>query len=245
VAVLGGTPLPAQLKALGDKVEVLPGGPETDAADLMREHTGAAAVLVRQVAPNATLVFAGLRSADGDASPADLLAALEQLLAAKPDVLLIPLLIERIGPPEQFARVLDRAAQATVVVVAAGNQGPDHPAQFDQSPLIDRILVADAVTPTGQPASFASRSKKVIWAPGDYIPVAAVDPAGKLVRQTQSGTSFSAALAAGVAARVREELPNLPAPRVVQVLKDTSRELTAGGPKVLRLDAALKEGAAQ
>ena len=236
VAILGGTPLPEQMKALGGMIETLAGDDEPDGASAMREHVGTTASVVRKVAPNATLVFTKMQSMNGSVSSGALLAALDQLNGKVPDVLLIPL-----RPlDESVAMVLDKMSGATVIVVPAGNEGPDQPPQFDPLPMASRILIAAAIDDKGSPAEFTSRSQSVVWAPGVNIPVTAVDSAGNLVHQTMSGTTFSAALAAGVAARLKGEKPELTPAAVIELVRRTSKPLVQDGPKVLQLDAALK-----
>jgi hypothetical protein len=237
IAILGGTPLSRHIKALGSRVEM--GKSEFESDKFMGEHTGDVGIVVRGVAPNATLLFTPMRSFNGTSSDTDILNALEQSVASKPKVLLFPLRLPR-GSEDMWAQVLSRIVDETLVVLPAGNAGKDSPAQFDDKDFANRLMVVDAVDAAGNYAVFASRSEKVLWAPGVSIPITVEDAKGNVVTQTMDGTSFSAALAAGVAARVFEESPDLTPAKVIDLLRRTSKPLKPEGPKVIQLEDALK-----
>lgn len=243
VAILGGTPLPAQRSQLG-AIEILAGPSEAKAADPMRDHIGAVATVVRSVAPQAVLVFAGMKSSARMVSTADIFASLNTLAESRPDVLIIPLAIdESRTPTSAAATVLKRLSEQMIVVVAAGNEPSS--AQFDYPELADRLLIVSALDARGRPAVYAPRSPNVVWAPGNDIPVAAVDAKSRSIAQRQSGTSFSAAIAGGIAAWLRAEDAQLSAVEAVRVLRASARapsgEGSADKPAVLQLQAALEQ----
>lgn len=242
VAILGGTPLPAQRSQLG-AIEILDGATEGKAADAMREHIGAVAAVVRSVAPQAVLVFAGMKSNSGMVGTADIFASLDTLARSKPDVLIIPLAIdESRTPASAAATVLKRLSENMIVVVAAGNERAS--AQFDYPELVDRILIVSAVDARGRPAVYAPGSPNVVWAPGNDIPVAAMDAKSRSIAQRQSGTSFSAAIAGGIAAWLRGQDAQLSAVEAVRVLRESAQapsgDNAAGSVRILQLNAALE-----
>lgn len=65
----------------------------------------------------------------------------------------------------------------------------------------------------------------MFWAPGEKIPVQ--PRAGKT--EARAGTTYAAALAAGVAARVLGEHPKLGAPRLIDTLRETAEPVKSGG----------------
>jgi hypothetical protein len=240
VAILGGVPLLAQRQALGGTITPTRSDSlESEQPNEFSEHIGMVAVLVRKVAPTAELIFAPMRSRNGELASGEMLASFHKLADEKPDVLLIPMSL----PEDRFeSTIVNRLAPivgSTVVVIAAGNRGPGWPAQLEQTMLADKILIADAVDPSGMPAAFSSRSDKVVWAPGDGVPVDVVGPSGSLTRQVRSGTSFSAALVAGLAARLKSETPELSAAEIIQRLRESAKQLSSGGPSVVQFEPAL------
>jgi subtilisin family serine protease len=96
-------------------------------------------------------------------------------------------------------------------------------------------MVVAAVDEQGKPTSFTQQDREAFWAPGEKIPI---EPRpGK--RDAGAGTSYAAALAAGVAARVLTEHPRLELLELLDVLRGTARPIGAGGVPVLNLAAAL------
>ena len=78
-------------------------------------------------------------------------------------------------------------------------------------------------------------TKDVFWAPGEKIPV---EPKpGK--PEARAGTTYAAALAAGVVARILAEHPKIESKRLLDTLRETSRPAKAGGPAILNLEGAL------
>ncbi len=130
--------------------------------------------------------------------------------------------------------VLDEFAARSVVAVAAGNEA-DAPLGPTGSALAGTALVAAAVDVTGAPAWFTQEGPQVVWAPGTSIPVIL----GENRQAARDGTSYSAAIAAALAARLIAEFPDATPTQVVQALRDTS--LPANGretPSILNLHAS-------
>lgn len=238
VAVLGSTPSPDLLSQL-DSPEVLNRPALGQQSREMQNHTDTAVAAIQAVAPKAHFIFAATpRQGEGGLSLRDLTLALQELLQAKPQVLVIPL-----RPPSQdpaYTELVARAAKECVVVVAAGNDGAERPAQFEAAGLLDVLMSVAAVGKNGGPAEFSSRSDKAFWAPGVDIPLR-FPLGGRVAQEVRSGTTYSASLAAGVVARVLDRKPDLMPPEVLKLLRDTAKPAMAGGPPVLNLAAALEK----
>lgn len=226
IAVLGGPPdgQSARYEFVGQRRP-----PPKDG--FLAEYVQTLVEAVELVAPEAKFVFSGsaLGGGSGAGTNADILKDLNDVVSANPDVLLVtfgPL------PPATFAPVFDRiAAQGIVVVIAAGNE-PGKPVPFEGMPLASKIAVASSVGPDGAASPFTQRGDKVLWAPGQDIPLAVGN---------RSGTSYSAALAAGVAARMLAEDPTLKSDRLLEILRATSKANRPANPAVINLSAALEE----
>jgi hypothetical protein len=244
VAILGGTPLSGQVLAL-DTAEILDlqETASVSQSDTLREHVGHVAETIRSIAPNARFVYTRTSSAEGGVSvEGDLLVALDQLVQAKPDVIVIPLGSADGLRSAAWQAALGKAGRAATVVVAAGNEGEKTPAALAGTALAGEVIVAAAVDKGGKAAPFTSFSKTCFWAPGVDIPVRS---AGKTAAQSGqrifSGTSFAAALTAGAVARLKGEKPSLTTAEIIGILRETSKEVAPGGPKVIQLAAALQK----
>jgi len=114
------------------------------------------------------------------------------------------------------------ADNGTIMFAAAGNNNRNLPDDAVQRPATrtPRTLTVGATNVDGTKASFSSWGSSVnVWAPGVQIPVGPTPTAtgGTSV----SGTSFSTALAAGVAAMVRAVNPGLNVDQVRDLLVNT------------------------
>lgn len=234
IAVVGGVPPPGTVAA--ERMEVLGAGKEAtrppSVGDTMTQYTRTIVQAVQFVAPNAHFAFAPLNSQTGSTTDSELISALDRAIKTKPDILLVTL-----GPLEgpAFEAVFKQAiAQGTLLVVAAGNES-GKPVSFSASPVSKSILVASAVGADGQPTSFTQSGKNVFWAPGEKVPVELAPG-----EREAAGTSYSAALAAGVAARVLAEHPKLGLPVLLDTLRTTAKPVRPTGPPILNLAAALE-----
>jgi hypothetical protein len=231
IAILGGLPYPQTLGEI-DK-EILPPDLNTEPDPVMQEHLTALVQTVRLVTPNAHFIFAPMRTKGGGFPESELLQALLRVGATKPDVVLITL-----GPLQGdiWEDVLTRVATTTVVVLVAGNNA-GQPIPFQGKPLLKELLVAAAVDENGDRAGFSQVGEGVVYAPGVHIPV--VLPPDR--RQFKQGTSYSAALTAGVAAWVRAAKPDLSVNKVVEALQTTASPPQPNKERVLNLRAALQK----
>lgn len=238
IAVVGGVPPAGTLPA--DRFAVVAdsygqsgaAAGTADGDDMMTEYTLTVVQTVELVAPRARFVFAPVRSSRGTSASADILRAMELAVRARPNILLVTL-----GPIEGavFEQALRNFVNAGVLVVlAAGNQG-DRPVPLASSPVFKTLMAVAASAADGSPAKFTQQAPDIFWAPGEHIPVQT--RAGE--REARAGTTYAAALAAGVAARVLAEHPNLGVPRLIDTLRETSEPVKSGGPKLLNLEKAL------
>lgn len=229
IAVVGGLPPAEMLRSI--RAEVL-GDRRASRTPEMAEYVSTLVQTARLLAPDATYVFAPMDGADGAVSSRSLLAAVDRMAAARPQVLLMAF-----GPLEGSAlqagfRALAKAG--TVIVTAAGNEG--EALQSSLGPELDaQVLVSSAVDPGGRPAAFSSQGPLSIWAPGVDIPMRL----GSGGPEARSGTAYSAALTAAAAALLREREPTFDPKAVRDRLLATSAPLSASGPKVIRVDRAL------
>ncbi len=231
VGVLGGLPASNTLPADGFTVmgDAQAGSGDRFTADYMRSVVQA----VSLVAPKAHFVFVPSTSKGGMYTDSQIMSELLAMAQAKPDIVLITFGPLR-GPV--YARVFEQMlANGITIVLPAGNE-PGKPASFDGTELAARLLVVASVGPSGQASSFTQRGASVVWVPGENIRLQAADGG----QESRDGTTYSAALAAGVVARLMAADPTLRSPaQIAALLVQTAQPLAAGGPQVLNLGAAL------
>lgn len=208
VAVLGGLPW-------GQK------GAATEQTTYLADYVETLAQVVKMVTPSAHLLFEPLttdsKSASGYITDREIVPSLEKLITARPEVLLIA-----IGPllSPEYTPLLERAvAQGTLVVFSAGTQTEQSSQQFVQPQLVEDAMIVSAVTLAKFPAPYSPIGTYLYWAPGDQIPV--YNPERQVLEQ-RAGTGYAAAVAAGVAARLIAENPNLSLIEVLGILRMTA-----------------------
>jgi hypothetical protein len=226
VAVLGG--LPSKSMLAEDGITLIGGPPAADLSNAA--YFDSLVRAVRLIAPEAHFLF----RADTLWTSAGLIDAIADLADAKPAILLVTL-GPLAGPAyEQSFQAL--ADGGTLAVIAAGNQ-VGKPVPFDGSPLLDQVMVVAAVTLEGRPTAFTQRGEGVFWAPGEDIPVYVAPGAPR--PEPQKGTTYSAALAAGVAARLLAEHPDLDPASLLGVLRSSARPASGQSePPILNLRGA-------
>ena len=146
------------------------------------------------------------------------------------------------------AAIDDAVGAGALVVVAVGNTGgrggpPQFPGAYRQ------VVSVAALGASGRPLPLSERGPQVsIAAPGEDVASARSGgrgpaPPGGLV--SRSGTSVSAAIVSGAAARLMAQRPGITAPQVRALLEATARDLAPSGPDsatgagILDLAAAL------
>ena len=230
IAVLGGLPAEGTLPA--EQFDVVGPPPSGEKPDpMMANYVRTVVQAVLLVAPKARFVFARSGATGGMASEAQVLAEVAALAQAKPDVALLTL-----GPltGTAFAQLFERlVAQNVVVVLPAGNDADRDVPKFGNR-LDEQVLVVSSVSQRGTPSAFTQRGEQTLWAPGEKIPVLSVDKSVK----TGDGTSYAAALAAGVVARLLGEFPKVDTRTLRATLATTAQPQTNGGPQVINLARA-------
>lgn len=230
VAVIGGPPVPGTLRA--DQMQMVGGGVAEPHDEDSGRYVQSVVRVVTMAAPLATFVFAKSGLTSGGIDTGALLLEVQQLIASQPDVLLVTL-----GPlrGEALGRMLEGAVKGgAILVLPAGNAG-EKEAVPSLGPLLDtQALVVGATNRKGEIALFSQRGKQVLWAPGEDI---GLEVNGKR-SNLQSGTSFSAAFAAGLAARLLAAHPKADRQGLRALLAETARPVVANGVPVLNYPAA-------
>ncbi|WP_135855383.1 S8 family serine peptidase [Halorussus salinus] len=180
------------------------------------------------VAPNASLLDARAVGSDGRASTSDVVRAINWSVESGADVVSISIggPVTRGRSVDPYRAAIDHAlARGTVVVVAAGNDGPD--AATVRSPgVASGAITVGATDKNGQLAYFSSRGptpigfrvKPDLVAPGVSVVSAASADAGYDAEYvSSSGTSMATPVVSGIAALLLDERPSL-APRTVKSL---------------------------
>ena len=238
IAVLGG--LPQQDIMPSDQLKFLPSSSKDQQPDpFMAEYISTLVQTVRLVAPEANFIFQSIPGVHGGASEAAMVRSISDLIASSPDIILITL-----GPlnADIFEKLFEQAInQGILIVNAAGNYGPDKPIALEGKSVIEKMMVVSATDERGQAAKFTQFNDSTFWAPGVNIPVY-LKKNGEGNFSTRSGTSYSSALAAGLAARLLAQEPELSIDALLQTLRNTSRAIIDSNspPPVLDLGAALQ-----
>jgi subtilisin family serine protease len=176
-------------------------------------HGTAVTALAAALAPQAKIISVKVLS---PGTTATVVAGINSAIDQRANVILLP--FGSRTPDDVIKTVIGIALDAGVLVVAAaGNESeqPLFPAQ------LSGVTAVGAVDKSGKLARFSNVGADVIYAPGVDILVQGQD--SKLVRQ--SGTSFSAAIAAAYAAIVWAARPNFSAQQIRQLLADTAVDL--------------------
>jgi hypothetical protein len=220
VAIIGGAPSDADA---GPRIKIV--GPTIGAGvDRASSYFTSVMRTVALVAPNVDFVF----SQRPTTSVLDIVDALQDVLAERPQVILMPVRGVAGSAIEQLLSSI--ASQNIVTVLSAGNEGPGKAVPLAGTAALDQIVVVSAVDDGGLPADFTQRDPKSFWAPGVDLPMAGADGISKW-----SGTGPAAAIAAGVIARVIAEKPGLPLPELLAKLRQGAMPLSpqSGAPPVL------------
>ena len=231
IGVLGGLPSEGTLDP--SLYEIVGGGTSKPDDKMMAEYVRTVVQAVQLVAPNASFAFAKSTAKDGTNSDSGIADELEALAKAKPDIILATF-----GPVpgSLYLRVIETIILGkTLVVLPAGNNRGEPP-PFDRTPLADKVLVAASIDSGGKPSGFTQEGKTVLWVPGEKIPL---KPLGEKINLLD-GTTYSAALAAGVAARILAEYPGIEPNLLVSILRDSAQPFSDGGQRVVHLSRALQ-----
>ncbi|WP_374469757.1 S8 family peptidase [Phenylobacterium sp.] len=164
--------------------------------------------------------------------PTDLAAALDEAVAQKARIVVMPLQGRKpLGAA--FEAALERTVKSgAVLVIAAGNrkgEEPTWPARYAADPrFAGSIVVAGASSYYGELTPWSNRAGAAKWryvaAPGEWVLTDCTRKC-KLV----SGTSFSTAYVAGALALMMEGHPELTGPQVAERVLSAARDLGEPG----------------
>ena len=243
VAILGGVPPKNLLKR--EQMEVL-NSPPADAENqesYLTDYTASVTQAVLLSAPQAHFVFSNVHASSGGMGTTALLGMIEDLVKAKPDILVITY-----GPLEGkvFENVFERITKSGILVLLAAGNEPKRPFPFAGLPILNKIMVVSSVDEKGLASSFSPSDPKSFWAPGEKIPVQKYKlQDGKFNVETApefvSGTSFATAVAAGIAATVLS-VRALSPDEVIKLLRETAvpfHSATSTAPAILNQKMAL------
>lgn len=204
-------------------------------------HGTALAGLIADVAPAARLLAIEAFADDpsdpetGVATTLTLARAIDMAIDRKADIINLSVA----GPRDPLIGRLVRQAlsRGTVVVAAAGNDGPDSPPRYPAA--YDGVVAVTATDANDQLYPAAAQGTHIaIAAPG--VDIRATVSEGVVGYVT--GTSVAAAQVTGIAALLRERAPKLGSAEVGRLLKETSTPLPKG-PGMVDAFAALSRTA--
>lgn len=196
----------------------------------MSAYMAGLAAAIRAIAPAARVVYiwadAPGTTVNTSFTSGRILEAMNAAMEAKVDVLLYTYVggeaIRSIAPA-----VRKLTDTGVVIVVAAGNVETDT-LPFTDTDLQSRVAIMSAVDRSGRPTGFTTRGPASLWTLGKDLPITSRD--GEVT--VKSGTSYAAAIGAGVVARVLAHKPDLKPAEVVEILRTTSRPVAGGVPVV-------------
>ncbi len=191
-------------------------------------HGTNVAGIIRQIAPEATILPIRVLAPDGRGYISDLIVAIEHALAAGADI--INLSLGMSGRNEALSAVVSRATQQGVfVVMAAGNSGGEvvFPASESLEPNLpghQLRLTVTSVNSSDERSGFAAFGFPVgLAAPGEGI----WGPAPERSIAAWTGTSMAAPMASGALALALGEQArlNVPALKLVERLSSSGADL--------------------
>jgi hypothetical protein len=235
IAVLGG--IPSKNVVPEEQTKILPiSNPAQQADAFMSEYIGTVIQTIRLIAPDCNFIFQSMFTDSGGVSTSEMIRSIDALINASPDIILITF-----GPIDSslYEKLFQKAInQGILVIIVAGNDGPNR--EIHNLPIFEKLMIVSATDKLGNPAPFTQKTQSSFWAPGVDIPVY-LEQNGKIVVSNRKGTTYSAAIAAAIAARLLAEEPDLSLTSLLARLKNTSRVIVPpNGPPVLNLNGALK-----
>lgn len=239
IAILGG--MPSERMRGSSRVETV-GERHADTGTRGRfeaSYVESLAQAVQLVVPEARFVITPIEGTTDYYTQSDLVTALQVLIDADPDVLLVTF-----GPLvgaafDALARTSIKREITVVIANVSGQQAAQiaasKPSLYEGS---DEIMVVSAIGLNGKAldgSTALDMPSNVLWAPGEGVPVL---PSGAHRIELRSGNSYAAALAAGLVGSLASAMPEAGPTERLKALRDSARPSAAGGPPVIRLASA-------
>ncbi|MGV9528638.1 type VII secretion-associated serine protease mycosin [Streptomyces cellulosae] len=222
-------------KAAG--LDLLAGGKDGDHTDDQVGHgTKVAGIIAARpregtgfvgLAPNATIIPIRQNDADSSGDSDSMARAIDHAVARGADVINISQdTTKPLSNTSALAEAVRKAIEQKVVVVAsAGNDGLDGKQKNTYPAAFDGVLAVASSDRNNERAAFSQTGSFVgVAAPGVDI-VSTVPGGGQC---TDSGTSFSAPFAAGVAALLKEKHPGWTTAQIVTQIEQTAERSVNG-----------------
>ncbi|CAL9420329.1 type VII secretion-associated serine protease mycosin [Streptomyces sp. enrichment culture] len=222
-------------KAAG--LDLLAGGKDGDPTDDQVGHgTKVAGIIAARpregtgfvgLAPNATIIPIRQNDADSSGDSDSMARAIDHAVARGADVINISQdTTKPLSNTSALAEAVRKAIEQKVVVVAsAGNDGLDGKQKNTYPAAFDGVLAVASSDRNNERAAFSQTGSFVgVAAPGVDI-VSTVPGGGQC---TDSGTSFSAPFAAGVAALLKEKHPGWTTAQIVTQIEQTAERSVNG-----------------
>ncbi|MBI4148554.1 S8 family serine peptidase [Candidatus Woesearchaeota archaeon] len=183
------------------------------------------------VAPDVQLMDGKVLGATGSGSTSGIIAAMDWAIANNADIISMSLggTVSPCDGTDSLSLAVDNAVdRGKIVIVAAGNSGPD-PATIKSPGCSKKAITVGASDDFDQIATFSSRGptadgrvKPDIVAPGKSITALLNAATGTKI---MSGTSMATPHVAGIAALIKSNNPALDQGTLLQALKSTAKNL--------------------
>lgn len=165
-------------------------------------HGTAVAGIVTQVAPHATIVPVRVLDAEGVGDLADVIAAIDWIVALDVDIAVVAL--GTVRDSASLRAMVEYASERGVFVVASAGNGGDRRVTYPGAVDDDLVVSVGSVDEHDVKSSFSTYgSHLTLVAPGERVATAAPDG----MQAVWTGTSMAAPLVAGALALALGELP--------------------------------------
>jgi subtilisin len=232
-----GTPIKVAILASGISLRALSGEAlservvegrsftDTSSTEDKQGHGTRIASLVGAIAPRVQIVPIKVLSDSGAGTDADLLGGLHYAATIGARVVVLPLATPGPCSGSPYAAAMEALyKQGVMVVAAAGNSsaGADHRSAVSKPANCRGVFAVTATDLQDRLAEFANTGPEVaVAAPGKDIVTVGLDA----TFQSQAGTSFSTAIAGGVAALLRSMRPDLTVDDIETILRRSAKPL--------------------
>ena len=229
VAIVGARPWSGLIEGLN--VEYI-GNEDNDIDASLRDYATEIMQAVLLVVDNPTFVFASVESVGtGSTSTSSLIRCLDTL-AASEDVDIVLHTFSSHDKSKAIDRSILHYADKVPLIVGAGNlSGKESPYED----IVNGAFVVGAASLQGEKSSYSSNSSGLIWAPGENIPIVDLASGNE---QFRFGTSYSAAIVAGLTAALQVEFPDAKPIELLDSIRNSSKPLANGYPPIINVQEA-------